>query len=101
MAEAAVYLKPKFAEAVDSGYNKVVIDIHPLKSLHMGVIKLLFQAMQTCRDLGMQFALVANAHIISECKGFEDTRGWTFYDSLDDAKANLGKAGAVPQLVSA
>ena len=29
MAEAAVYLKPKFAEAVDSGYNKVVIDIHP------------------------------------------------------------------------
>ena len=67
----------------------------------MGVIKLLFQAMQTCRDLGMQFALVANAHIISECKGFEDTRGWTFYDSLDDAKANLGKAGAVPQLVSA
>lgn len=101
MAEAAVYLKPKFAEAVDSGYNKVVIDIHPLKSLHMGVIKLLFQAMQTCRDLGMQFALVANAHIISECKGFEDTRGWTFYDSLDDAKANLGKAGSVPQLVSA
>lgn len=103
IAEAGAYLKPKFAEAVDAGYNKVVIDIHQIKSLHMGVIKLLFQAMQTCRELAMQFALVGNAQIISECKGFEDTRGWTFYDSLDDAKANLGKpalAPAAPQLAT-
>jgi two-component system cell cycle response regulator len=104
LAEAAHYLKPKFTEAVDAGHNKVVIDIHQLKSLHMGVIKLLFQAMQTCRELAMQFALVGNAHIISECKGFEDTRGWTFYDSLEEAKANLGKvvaAPSVPQLATA
>jgi two-component system cell cycle response regulator len=100
IAEAATYLKPKFAQAVDAGHNKVVIDIHQIRSLHMGVIKLLFQAMQTCRDLAMQFALVANPQIISECKGFEDTRGWTFYDSLEDAKANLGKAAA-PQLATA
>ena len=95
IAEAATYLKPKFAEAVDAGQNKVVIDIHQLRSLHMGVIKLLFQAMQTCRELAMQFALVANPQIVTECKGFEDTRGWTFYDSLEDAKANLGKAPAL------
>jgi two-component system, cell cycle response regulator len=100
IAEAATYLKPKFAQAVDAGHNKVVIDIHQIRSLHMGVIKLLFQAMQTCRELAMQFALVANPQIISECKGFEDTRGWTFYDSLEDAKANLGKSAA-PQLASA
>jgi two-component system cell cycle response regulator len=100
IAEAATYLKPKFAQAVDAGHNKVVIDIHQIRSLHMGVIKLLFQAMQTCRELAMQFALVANPQIISECKGFEDTRGWTFYDSLDEAKANLGKSTA-PQLATA
>ncbi len=94
IAEVQTYLKPKFAEAVDAGFNKVVIDIHTIKTLHMGIIKLLFQAMQTCRELGMQFALVGNTQIISECKGFEDTRGWTFYDSMDDAKANLGRAAA-------
>lgn len=99
IAEAAAYLKPKFAEAVDAGHNKVVIDIHQIRSLHMGVIKLLFQAMQTCRDLAMHFALVANPQIIAECKGFEDTRGWTFYDSLDEAKANLGKSSS-PQLAA-
>jgi two-component system cell cycle response regulator len=102
IAEAAAYLKPKFAEAVDAGFNKVVIDIHQIKSLHMGIIKLLFQAMQTCRELAMQFVLVGNAQIISECKGFEDTRGWTFYDSMDEAKTNLGKlAAAAPQLAAA
>jgi two-component system, cell cycle response regulator len=96
IAEAAAYLKPKFAGAVDAGFNRVVIDIQQIKSLHMGVIKLLFQAMQTCRELAMQFALVGNPQIISECKGFEDTRGWSFYDSIAEAKANLGRMGAAP-----
>jgi two-component system cell cycle response regulator len=101
IAEAATYLKPKFAEAVDAGFNKVVIDIHQIKSLHMGIIKLLFQAMQTCRELAMQFVLVGNTQIISECKGFEDTRGWTFFDSMDEAKANLSRvAPAAPQLAA-
>lgn len=94
LAEAAAYMKPKFAEAVDSGFNKVIIDVHAVKSLQMGVIKVLFQAMQVCRDLGMHFGLVGNPQIIAECKGFEDTRGWTFYESLDDAKANIGKSGS-------
>ena len=101
LAEAAIYLKPKFAEAVDAGFNKVVIDIHLLRSLHMGVIKLLFQAMQTCRELGMQFVLIGNPQIVLECKGFEDTRGWTFYDTLEEAKANFGKAQPAAQLASA
>ncbi|PTX90885.1 response regulator [Opitutus sp. ER46] len=100
IAEAGAYLKPKFAEAVDAGFNKVVIDVHQIKSLHMGIIKLLFQAMQTCRELAMQFVLVGNAQIISECKGFEDTRGWTFYDSLEEAKTNLSKAVGSPALAS-
>ncbi len=105
LAEVTTYLKPKLAEAVDAGQNRAVIDVHLLKSLHMGVIKLLVLAMQTCRELGVQFALVGNAHIIAECKGFEDTRSWVFHDTLADAKASLGKAPAsaapAPALASA
>lgn len=101
LAEVANYLKPKFAEAVDSGFNKVVIDIHQLRSLHMGVIKVLFQGMETCRDLGISYGLVGNPHIISECKGFEDTRNWTFYESLDEAKAGVGRSNVgAPQLAA-
>ena len=103
LAEVGAYLKPKFAEAVDAGINKVVLDVHNVKSLHMGIIKLLFQAMQTCRELAIQFALVGHAQIVSECKGFEDTRSWTFYDSVEEAKGNLCKTtapAAAPQLAA-
>ena len=102
LVEATNYLKPKLAEAVDAGNNKAVIDIHQVKALHMGVIKLLMQAMQTCRDLGIRFALVANAQIVTECKGFEDTRGWTFFDTLAEAKQHFSKASpaAAPQLAN-
>jgi two-component system cell cycle response regulator len=105
LAEAGQYLQTKLADAVDSGYNKAVIDIHPVKSLHMGVIKLLMHSMQACRELALQFALVANARIVAECKGFEDTRSWTFYETLEEAKANLGKSSPgkqpAPQPVAA
>ena len=96
ISEATTYLKPKLAEAVDAGHNKAIIDLHEMKSLHVGIIKLLVYAMQTCRELAMQFALVGNPQIIADCKGYEDTRGWVFYDSLADAKANLGKHPVAP-----
>jgi two-component system cell cycle response regulator len=91
VAEITSYAKPKLAQAVDAGHNKAVIDLHLLKSLHMGVIKLLVQTMQTCRELGMQYALVGNPQIIAECKGFEETSSWAFFASLEEAKASLGK----------
>jgi two-component system cell cycle response regulator len=94
LAEISMYLKPKLSEAVDAGNNKAVIDVHPLKTVHMGVIKLLLTTMQTCRDLGVQFALVGNVHLIAECKGFEDTRNWVFHDTLENAKASFGSASA-------
>jgi two-component system cell cycle response regulator len=94
-------MKEKFAGTVDSGYSKVVIDIHQLKTLHMGIIKLLLQAMQMCRDLGLQFVLVGNPQIVTECKGFEDTRGWAFFDSLDEAKASFDQKTSVPEMANA
>jgi two-component system cell cycle response regulator len=95
LTEFSAYLQTKLADAVDSGYSKVVFDLQAVKALHMGIIKALLQAMQACRELALQFALVANAQIVGECKEFEDTRGWTFYESFDDAKANLSKSVAV------
>jgi two-component system cell cycle response regulator len=103
LAEVTTFLKPKCAAAVDAGQNKAVIDIHLVKSLHMGVIKLLMQAMQVCRELGIQFAMVGNTEIIAECKGFEDTRSWSFYDTTEDAKGSLTRSNvpaAQPQLAA-
>jgi two-component system cell cycle response regulator len=100
LAESSSYMKPKFAEAVDAGMSRTVIDIRALKSLHIGIIKHLFQATQMSHDLGMQLALVSNPGIVAECKGFEETRGWSFFESIDDAKASFGKVQQPAQLAA-
>ena len=103
LVEVGNYLKPKVSKAVDAGHTRMVIDIHELKSLHMGIIKFLLQTMQTCSELTLQFALVGNPQIVAECKGFEDTRSWNFYDSIEDARSKLGQApaAATAQMASA
>jgi len=101
LAEIATYLKPKLTEAVDSGLNKAIINVQALKSLHMGVIKQLVTAMQLCKDTGVNFTLVGNNQLMSECKGFEETRSWAFHETLEEAKASFTKAPATPALATA
>lgn len=100
LAEIATYLKPKLTEAVDAGHNKAVINVQALKSLHMGVIKQLVQAMQMCKDTSVNFVLVGNNGLMTECKGFEETRNWTFHETVEEAKASFTKS-AQPALASA
>jgi len=91
LIEAGGYLKAKLADAVDAGQSKAIFDLHGMRSLHMGVIKLLMQAIGTTRELGVQHAVVGNAQLSAESKGFEDTKGWTFHLTAEDAKAAMGK----------
>lgn len=91
VGEILGYLKPKIAEAVDSGIVKAVMDLHELKGITPDVIKLLLQAMVTCKELALQYTLVGNSQIISECKSSEDTRNWQFHESIADAKISFAK----------
>ncbi len=91
LIEAGSYLKEKLSDAVDSGQSKAIFDLHAMRSLHMGLIKLMMQAVHTARELGVQYAVVGNAQLIAESKGFEDTKSWTFHSSAEEAKAALGK----------
>lgn len=95
LAEISTYLKPKLTEAVDSGLGKAVINVQLLKSLHMGVIKQLVTAMQLCKETGVNFVLVGNTQLTTECKGFEETRNWNFFETVEEAKASFGKQPAL------
>jgi two-component system cell cycle response regulator len=101
LTEATNYLKPKVSDAVDAGHARMIIDIHLLKSLDMNVIKLLVQATQMCRELTLQFAIVGNPQIATECKAFEDTRNWVLHGTMDEAKRALGHSPTSPQLATA
>jgi two-component system cell cycle response regulator len=105
LAEAAQYLAPKLAEAVDAGHSLAVIDLSAVRSLHLGIIKFIVQATQSCRELTIHLAIVGNAPLIAEFKSFEETRSWSFHGSIEEAKASLklstASAADAPQAVEA
>lgn len=92
--EVTGYMKGKVSSAVDNGVSRTVLDISKLKSLDMTIIKLLFSYMQTCSEVAMQYVLVGNPTIAKECKGFEDTKNWTFHDDVAAAKGSFKAAPA-------
>jgi len=93
--EVTGYMKGKVADAVDSGINKAVFDLHAVKRLDMNIIKMLLTAMQTCREVALQYSLVGSAALVADCKGYEDTRNWQFHESIAEARQGLQKlAGA-------
>jgi two-component system cell cycle response regulator len=93
--EVSGYLKGKVADAVDSGISKAVFDLHEVKRLDMNIIKMLLTAMQTCREVALQYTLVGSTSLVADCKGYEDTRNWQFHESIADARQGLQKlAGA-------
>jgi two-component system cell cycle response regulator len=92
LADVTEYLEGKLSEAVDAGLGKFVIDLRAVRSLHIGVIRLVLEAIQVGRGLTMRFALAGNPHLITESKGLADTANWRFHASLEEAKAQLGQA---------
>ncbi len=89
--EVSTHLKAKISEAVDSGIKKAVFDLHEVKRLDMNLIKFLLFAMQTCREVALNFSLVGSGAIVTECKAYEDTRSWHFYETLDEARGSFLK----------
>jgi len=87
--ELNAFLKPKVSEAVDNGIGKIVFDVHDLKTMDINLIKLLFDAMQTCKELTLKYSLQGNSKIAAECQNFEESKDWTFHETLDEAKASL------------
>jgi two-component system cell cycle response regulator len=92
--EVTGYLKGKVADAVDSGICKAVFDLHEVKRLDMNIIKMLLTAMQTCREVALQYTLVGNATLTADCKGYEDTRNWQFFESIEEARQGVQKLAA-------
>lgn len=96
--EVSTYLRTKIADAVDSGLPRAVFDLSAVKRLEMPVIKLLLAAMQACREAGLGYAMCGSANLAQECKGYEDTRDWRFFDTLDEARR--GAKAATPELAA-
>ena len=86
MNEISAFLKAKVSDAVDNGFVRVIIDCHEMDNVNVNIIKLLVQAMQTCQELSLKYQLVGSPKVIAECKGFEESKDWTFFESMEKAR---------------
>ena len=78
-----------FAEAVDCGIDKVIIDLHRVKELHMGIVKLLAHTTDSSNELSLHLALVASKEMAVAFKVYQDTCSWAVFALFDAAKASL------------
>jgi two-component system cell cycle response regulator len=95
VAEATLHLKRQLTGAVDAGRSKVLIDFQAVRSLDIQTMRLLIEAMQLCREMGMKFAIGASPQLIEESKGFAEARTWVISPTIDEAWASLQEPAPV------
>ena len=90
--EIAEQLKSRAIDAVNSGIGHAVFDLSLVKNLDISHIKLLLTATHICGGLALRHALVASGAVVHDSRMYEDTHGWQFYSSIDEARAGFRKA---------
>jgi two-component system, cell cycle response regulator len=85
--DITAHLRPKVCEAVDSGLNRLVIDMSGLKSADVNMIKLGLHVIQLCAELEMRYTLIGSEAVCRECKNYEETKDWQFTNSFEEAIA--------------
>lgn len=82
--EVSFHLRAKLVEAVDSGVNKLIVDLSQVADPDVGLIKLGLTTMQFCTELGVRHSLVGSEPVCKECKKYEETKDWRFVASFEE-----------------
>lgn len=89
-----LHLREQVTNAVDSGFDRVVIDMSELKSADITLIKLGLTFLQLCSELGLKSAMIGSEAVSTECKNYEETKDWRFVTSTEEALASLSNKAA-------
>lgn len=87
--EVLVYLRGKVHQAVDSGFSRLVVDLSNLRSADVNLIKLGLTIIQVCRELDIKYSLIGSEAVCRECKNYEETKDWLFFNSRQEALAHF------------
>lgn len=92
--EVMLHLRKKVTEAVDSGLDKLVMDLGALRAADINLIKLGLNAIQLCNELAIRHSLIGSSAVSMECKNYEETKDWRFVATYEDALQALnGRSG--------
>lgn len=90
-----VHLRPQVTDAVDAGFDKMVIDMSAVKAADITLIKLGLSSLQLCAELAIKSAMIGSDAVTTECKNYEETKDWRFVSSHAEALGVLGASAAV------
>lgn len=90
-----LHLRNQVTSAVDSGLDKMVIDMSAVKTADITLIKLGLSSLQLCSELAIKSAMIGSEAVTNECKNYEETKDWRFVSSHAEALGLLGGATAV------
>lgn len=88
-SEITNYIGPKTREMVESGLNRLVLDVSEVAKIDMIVIKLILQVVQSCKELGIKFRVVGSQDFAAQSKGFEETKDLEIYADRTSALAGF------------
>ena len=94
-SDILLHLRNQVTGAVDAGLDKLVIDMSPLKTADITLIKLGLSSLQLCSELAVKSALIGSEAVTKECKNYEETKDWRFVTSHAEALSVLGVQPAV------
>jgi two-component system, cell cycle response regulator len=83
--EIGTHLRAKFADAVDSGIDRVIIDFSLVRAADISLIRLGIEVIQLCQELSLKHRIIGSEAISQECKNYEETKDWRFVNSYDEA----------------
>jgi hypothetical protein len=87
--EVGAHLRGKISEAVDSGVDKMIIDMSQVRKADVGIIKLGLNVFQLCSELSLKQRMIGSDAVCSECRNYEETKDWQFETNFSEALAAL------------
>ena len=88
-------------EAMDSGLDKVVLDLSQLKSADIHLVRLGLNAIQLCQELAIRHTLIGSQAVASECRNYGETKDWRFVSTFEEALSLLNGKSASASVAAA
>jgi two-component system cell cycle response regulator len=85
----STHLQAELVGTVESGGDKLVIDLSSVESVSLPIVELALSAIQAASKLSLRCAVMASEAIKKECLNYEETQAWLFAGSFEQAVALL------------
>ncbi len=85
-----LHLRNQVTSAVDSGLDKMIIDMSQIKTTDITLIKLGLSSLQLSNELALKSTIIGSTAVSHECKNYEETKDWRFVATYEEALVALG-----------